>query len=88
MYKIAKGVENDDDLSCEESGGENSICLSKTDLNPIVVPQSLNTRRVVLHGICQFIVEHEIQGKDNYQKTGHNLEEIKFNVINSEKKST
>ena len=46
----------------------------------MVLPTSLNTRRGVLHGVCQYIVEHGIHGNDNFQRTLNELETIKWNV--------
>ena len=50
------------------------------EMKEMILPTSLNTRRGMLHGLCQYIVEHGIRGKDNFQNTLNELETIKWNV--------
>ena len=50
------------------------------EMKEMILPTSLNTRRGMLHVLCQYIVEHGIHGKDNFQNTLNELETIKWNV--------
>ena len=54
---------------------------NKEELRQMISRTSLNTRRGILHGVCQYIVEHGIHGNDNYAKTLNELETIKWNVM-------
>ena len=79
LYDQAKG-----NSGCLMGDGLKST--SKQDINgeemtPMVVPESLNTRRGILHGICQYIIDHGVQTKSDYATTVRNLEAIKHDLV-------
>ena len=80
LYIRAKGIESSDSSFGKTPYDETNDDSEKEKVRDMVVPTSLNTRRGVLHGVCQYIVEHGIHGNDNFQRTLNELETIKWNV--------
>ena len=80
LFIFAKGSESGESscskIPCDQTNNESE----KEEVREMVLPTSLNTRRGVLHGVCQYIVEHGIHGNDNFQNTLKELETIKWNV--------
>ena len=80
LYIRAKGSESSDSSFEKTPYDEKNYETKKEEMRDMVLPTSLNTRRGVLHGVCQYIVEHGIRGNDNFKKTLNELETIKWNV--------
>ena len=80
LYVTAKGSDSGESSLGNTTDDDMKQKSDKQELRQMILPTSLNTRRGILHGVCQYIVEHGIHVNDNFTKTLNELETIKWNV--------